>query len=184
MKRTHRLLSLLLCLVMALSMLPATAVTAFAAAPTGKAVLGGFAAGGKAGDAYIQNDGMKILDAAGTGGNNPMTTYGSVGQTATLSPYCPPYGRTLHPEYVYNDYNATSIIVQNADGSGTGRRLLRDDTFKAGTTYRFTFQDTSWPVTSIIKGGGYLGELDASSFTISGARLLLQRLDHDRRHEA
>ena len=162
-----RIMSLLLCLIMALSLLPATAVTAFAAAPTGKAVLGGFTAGGKAGDAYIQNDGMTILDAAGTGGNNPMTTYGSVGQTATLSPYCPPYGRTLHPEYVYNDYNATAIIAEE-----TGRRLLTNDTFKAGTTYRFTFQDTSWPVTSIIKGGGYLGELDASNFTISGASVV------------
>ena len=167
-----RIMSLLLCLVMALSLLPAAAVTALAAPPTGKAVLGGFTAGGKAGDAYIQNDGMTILDDTGTGGKNPMTNYGVVGQTATLSPYCPPYGMTLHPNYVYNDYNATSIIAQNADGSGTGRRLLRNDTFKAGTTYRFTFQDTSWPVTSIIKGGGYLGELTASSFTISGASVV------------
>ena len=169
-----RIMSLLLCLVMALSLLPATAVTALAAgaAQSGKATLIGFAAGQKAGDAYIQNDGMTILDAAGTGGNNPMNEYGRIGQTATLSPYCPPYGKTQHPKYVYNDYNATAIIVQNADGSGTQRRLLTNDTFKPGTTYRFTFQDTSWPVTSIVKGGGYLGELAASNFTVDGASVV------------
>ena len=167
MKRTHRLLSLLLCLVMALSLLPATAVTAFAAAPTGEAVLGGFTAGGKAGDAYIQNDGMKILDATGTDGKNPMYSESKVGQTATLSPYCPPYGMTQHPKYVYNDYNATAIVAEE-----TGRRLLRNDTFKAATTYRFTFQDTSWPVNRSIKGGGYLGELTEDNFTIEGAEVV------------
>ena len=160
-----RIMSLLLCLIMALSLLPATAVTALAAGATqsGQAELIGFAAGEKAGDAYIQNNGMTILDATGTGGSNPK--YGDkVGQTATLSPYCPSYGKTKHPEYVYNDYNATAIIVEE-----TGRRMLKGDTFKKGMTYRFTFQDTSWPVSLAIKGGGYLGELDASNFTINGA---------------
>ena len=166
-----RIISLILALLMILTLLP---VTAFAegTTQTGTATLIGFAAGQKASNAYIQNNGMTILDATGTGGNNPMTSYGAVGQTATLSPYCPPYGQTLHPEYVYSESNATAIIVQNADGSGTQRRLLKGDTFKAGMTYRFTFQDTSWPVTSIVKGGGYLGELEASNFTISGAKVV------------
>ena len=170
-----RIMSLLLCLIMALSLLPATAVTALAAGATqsGKATLIGFAAGYKAGDVSIQNDSMKIMAVpAGVEGSNPLYYGDKVGQTAALSPYCPPYGRTQHPEYVYNDYNATAIIVQNADGSGTQRRLLTNDTFKPGTTYRFTFQDTSWPVSLGIKGGGYLGELTASNFTISGAEVV------------
>ena len=167
-----RITSLLLCFVLALSLLP-TAAFAEGTTQSGTATLIGFAAGRKAGDAYIQNNGMTILDATGTDGNNPMYySESKVGQPAILSPYCPPYGMTMHPKYVYNDYNATSIIVQNPDESGTQRRLLKDDTFKAGMTYRFTFQDTSWPVTSIIKGGGYLGELDASNFTISGASVV------------
>lgn len=172
MKRTHRLLSLLLSILMLVSLLP---VTAFAEETTqaGKAKLIGFAAGQEAGNAYIQNDGMKIVDVPeDIKGKNPMNTNGAVGQTATLSPYCPPYGRTQHPKYVYNDYNATAIIVQDENGNGTQRRLLKGDTFKAGMTYRFTFQDTSWPVTSIIKGGGYLGELTKENFTIEGASVV------------
>ena len=172
MKRTHRLLSLLLSILMLVSLLP---VTAFAeeTTQTGNAKLIGFAAGQGAGNAYIQNDGMKIMDVPeNIKGNNPMNTNGEVGQTAALSPYCPPYGRTQHPKYVYNDYSATAIIVQDENGNGTQRRLLRDDTFKAGTTYRFTFQDTSWPVTSIIKGGGYLGKLTKDNFTIEGAEVV------------
>ena len=169
-----RIMSLLLCLIMALSLLPAAAVTAFAegATQSGKATLIGFEAGKKAGDARIQNNGMTILDATGTDGKNPMYIESKVRQTAILSPYCPPYGMTQHPKYVYNDYSATAIIVQKADKSGTQRRLLKDDTFKAGMTYRFTFQDTLWPVNRSIKGGGYLGELTKDNFTISGAEVV------------
>lgn len=167
MKRTHRLLSLLLSVLMLVSLLP---VTAFAeeTTQTGKAKLIGFAAGQEAGNASIQNNGMTIMAVPdGVKGNNPMNTDGAVGRTATLSPYCPPYGRTQHPKYVYNDYNATAIIVEE-----TGRRLLKGDTFKAGTTYLFTFQDTSWPVSLGIKGGGYLGELTEKNFTIEGAKVI------------
>lgn len=161
-----RIISLVLALLMVLTLLPAAAFAA-GATQNGKATLIGFAADQKASDAYIQNNGMTILDATGTGGSNPKYYEDRVDQTATLSPYCPPYGRTQHPEYVYDDYKATAIIAE-----GTGRRLLKDDTFKPGMTYRFTFQDTSWPVTSIVKGGGYLGELEASNFTISGAKVV------------
>lgn len=172
MKRTHRLLSLLLSVLMLVSLLP---VTAFAegAKQTGTAKLTGFAAGQEAGNASIQNNGMTIMAVPeGIEGSNPLYYGDKVGQTAALSPYCPPYGRTQHPKYVYNDYSATAIIVQDENGNGTQRRMLKGDTFKPGMTYRFTFQDTSWPVSIGIKGGGYLGELEASNFTIDGATVV------------
>ena len=167
-----RIMSLLLCMVMALSLLPAAAVTAFAE-ETGKATLIGFEAGKKAGDAYIRNDSMKIMDVpTGVDGQNPIYHGDKVGQTAILSPYTP-YGLSaFHPGYEHNDYSATAIVVQNESGRGTQRRLLKNDTFQPGMTYRFTFQDTSWPVNGVIKGGGYLGELKASNFTISGAQVV------------
>lgn len=182
-----RIMSLLLCLIMALSLLPAAAVTAFAeeTTQTGNATLIGFAAGKKAGDAYIRNDSMKIMDVpTGVDGQNPIYNGNKVGQTAVLSPYTP-YGLSaFHPGYEYNDYSATAIVVQNERGSGTQRRLLKNDTFQPGVTYRFTFQDTSWPVNGVIKGGGYLGELNASNFTISGASVekverVTQQIDPD-----
>ena len=164
-----RITSLLLCFVMALSLLPTAVFAAGGTAQSGKATLIGFAAGRKAGNAYIQNNGMKIMTVpASVDGNNPNTTYGTVGQTAVLNPYTPSTVSKYNPGYEHNDYSATAIIVQNADEAGTGsqRRLRKVDTFQPGMTYRFTFQDTSWPVNSTVKGGGYLGELTEDDFNI------------------
>ena len=167
-----RVMSLLLCLALALTLLPMSVFAEGGTTQKGKATLIGFAAGRKAGDAYIRNEDMTILDAAGVAdGNNPNTTYGTVGQEAVLSPYTPTTVSKYNQGYEYNDYSATAIIVQNADENGTGsqRRLRKVDTFKPGMTYRFTFQDTSWPVNSTVKGGGYLGELTRDNFSIRGS---------------
>lgn len=157
-----RIISLVLALLMILPLLPVTAFAA-EAEQTGTAALTGFTAGGNAGAVSIQNNGMAIMAVpSGVDGNNPMFGDSKVGQTATLSPYCPPSTlEKYEPEYVYNDYVTTAIIVAD-----TGRRLQKVDTFQPGMTYRFTFQDTSWPVSDIIKGGGYLGELTKENFTI------------------
>ena len=160
-----RIMSLLLCFVLALTLLPTAVFAEGGTTPSGKATLTGFTAGGKAGDVSIRNNGLKIMDVPeGVKGSNPIYYGNKAGQTAVLSPYCPPSTlEKYEPEYVYNDYVTTAIIVAD-----TGRRLRKVDTFQPGMTCRFTFQDTSWPVDSIIKGGGYLGELQTANFTVEG----------------
>ena len=131
---------------------------------SGKAVLHGFEPGMKAGDAYIENTGIKIIQHSKNPTNGDRT-----GQAADLQPFAPEaFVYNNHPDHFYYEHLYTAIIVQNADESGSQRRLALDDTFKEGMTYRFSFQDVSWPVSSAIKGGGYLGELGISNFDIAG----------------
>ena len=164
-----RIMSLLLCLIMALSLLPATAVTAFAAgtAQSGKAVLGGFAVGQEAGSVYIGNNtanSLKILAHKTNASYGEYTPDKRVGKAAILGAYNPKSAMAIrNPDYAYNENGETSIVVD-----GTGRRMARTDTFQSGVIYRFSFCEIGQTLYGA-PFADYLGELTTDNFTFRTA---------------
>ena len=164
-----RIMSLLLCMIMTLSLLPAAAVTAFAAGATqtGKATLIGFAVGQEAGSVYITNNGansLKILAHETNASYGEYTPDKRVGKAAILGAYNPKNAMAIrNPDYAYNENSETAIVVDE-----TGRRMARTDTFQPGMTYRFSFCEIGQTLYGA-PFADYLGELTTGNFTFRTA---------------
>ena len=164
----RRILSILLCLVLTLTLLP-TAAFAEGEATTqaGKAVLGGFRAGGTAGSAYITNNSansLKILAHKTNASYGEYTPDKRFGDVAILGSYNPKNAMaSSNPGYAYDEDDETAIVVVE-----TGRRMTRTDKFQSGMTYRFTFCETGHTLFGA-PFADYLGELTKDNFTFRTA---------------